>query len=191
MPFGKARTAEASTIAALMTRQWSHRRPLPAGVLSLLTVVCWAVWIYLVLPLVSLLFWALGLQLFLTEITRSGFEGLRSSLVAYSSVLLILVGLLALWIFWNVSRYGGSHDRRTEKRAEVTDPEVQRAFRLDDSLLALLRGERLVRIDLDGDDRVMVIAAEPRPTPPVLPHAEGLAAVQRADPREPDRTRSG
>jgi len=174
MPSGKALIAESSTVSALMSRQWSHRRPLPAGVVSLLTVVCWAIWVYLVLPLVSLLLWAFGLRLFISEITKGGYEGLRASLVAYSSVLLVLVGLLALWIAWNVTRYGGSHDRRTVKRAEVSDPEIQRAFRLDDSLLAVLRDERLVRIDLDREDCVVVLATE-RPGTPIPPIPESLA----------------
>jgi len=194
MPSGKARIAETSTIAALMTRQWSHRQPLPAGILSLLTVVCWAVWIYLVLPLVSLLLWALGVRLFAAQLTQGGYDSLLASLAAYSSILFGVAGLLALWIVWNVVRYGGSNDRRTVKRAEVTDLEVQQAFRLDDSLLDVLRGERLLRLDLDQDDCVMVIAAEPsaklRPAIPVSePPAAGLQRV--AAPPERDSTRSG
>jgi len=192
MPSGKAPIAESSTIAALMSRQWPHRRPLPAGVISLLTVVCWAVWIYLVLPLVSLLLWALGVRLFLGELTKGGYAGLRTSLVAYSSVLLVLVSLLALWILWNVVRYGGSHDRRTVKRAEVTDLEIQQAFHLDDSLLAVLRDERLLRIDLDKDDCVVVIAAAPSgEVRPAVSDSERLADPQRAAPRERGSTRSG
>lgn len=194
MPSGKARIAETSTVAALMTRQWSHRQPPPAGILSLLTVGCWAVWIYLVLPLVSLLLWALGVRLFAAQLTQGGYDSLLASLAAYSSILFGVAGLLALWILWNVVRYGGSHDRRTVKRAEVTDLEVQQAFHLDASLLAVLRGERLLRLDLDQDDRVMVIAAEPsakvRPASPVSePPAAGLQRVAAAPER--GSTRSG
>jgi poly-beta-1,6-N-acetyl-D-glucosamine biosynthesis protein PgaD len=192
MPSGKAPIAESSTIAALRSRQWTHRRPLPAGIISLLTVACWAVWIYLVLPLVSLLLWAFGARLFIAEATKGGYEGLLSSLVAYSSVLLVLVGLLALWILWNVVRYGGSKDRRTVKRAEATDMEIMQAFHLDASLLAVLRGERFLRVDLDKDDCVMVIAAEPSgEAQPAVSPPERLADPQRAAPPERTSTRSG
>jgi len=160
MRSGEAPTAEASTVKALLSRQWSHRRPLPAGLLSLLTLLFWAVWLYLVLPLVSLLLWAFGVRFFMKELSNGGYEGLRSSLLSYSWILLILVGLLALWIVWNVMRYGGSRDRRTVKRAEVTDLEVREAFRLDESLLDSMRSERLVRLDLDSEDCVVMIAAE-------------------------------
>jgi poly-beta-1,6-N-acetyl-D-glucosamine biosynthesis protein PgaD len=113
MQSGEAPIVEASTLDALRARQWSGRRPLPTGILSALTVLFWGVWLYLVLPLVSLLLWAFGVRFVIREIAAGGYEGLRSSLVAYSSVLLGLVGLLALWIVWNVTRYGGDKDRRT------------------------------------------------------------------------------
>jgi poly-beta-1,6-N-acetyl-D-glucosamine biosynthesis protein PgaD len=161
MPSGEVPIAEASTVDALLSRQWSGRRPLPTGVLSVLTLLFWAVWLYLVLPLVSLLLWVFGVRFFAEKIAEGGYEGLRTSMVAYSSVLLTLIGLLALWITWNVIRYGGSSDRRTVKSAAVTDPEVQAAFHLDDSLLALLRGERLMRVDLDGEGCVVVTGAAP------------------------------
>ena len=53
MPSGAARIDDASTIAELR-RRGARGKPLPAGMLGALTVVCWAVWIYLVLPLLSL-----------------------------------------------------------------------------------------------------------------------------------------
>jgi poly-beta-1,6-N-acetyl-D-glucosamine biosynthesis protein PgaD len=189
MPSGEAPIAESSTFDALLKRHWSHRRPVPTGVLALLTMLFWAVWVYLVLPLLSLLLWALGVRLFMKYIAQGGYEGLRASLVGYSSVLLVLVGLLALWIAWNVARYGGSSDRRTVKWAEVTDDEVREAFRLDDSLLAVLRDERLMRADLDGDGCVVMIAGSP-------PRAASPAIEAGPDPgpgpqRDRDRTRSG
>jgi biofilm PGA synthesis protein PgaD len=188
MASGEAPIAESSTVTALLERQWSRRRPLPTGLLSLLTMLFWGVWLYLVLPLVSLLLWALGVRFFMQQIARGAYEGLLASLVAYSSVLLVMVGLLALWIAWNVVRYGGGSDRRAVKRAEVTDEEVREAFRLDDSLLSELRAERLVRADLDGDDVVVIACAEPR----VASATTGAAPDGGEDPqRGRETTRSG
>lgn len=161
MPSGEAPTAESRTFNALLKRHWSHRRPLPTGVLALLTMLFWAVWIYLVLPLLSLLLWALGVRLFMEHIAQGGYEGLRNSLVAYSSVLLVLVGLLALWIAWNVVRYGGGNDRRTVKRAEATDAAIREAFHLDDGLLSKLRRERFLRVDLNGGGVVLMDGGVP------------------------------
>jgi len=191
MPSGKAPTAEASTVAALLARHSSHRRPVPTGVLAVLTVLFWGVWLYLVLPLVSLLLWALGVRLFIEQIRQGGYEGLLASLVAYSSVLLVLVGLLALWIAWNVRRYGGSSDRRTVKRGALADEEVREAFRLDDRLLAVLRDRRLLRVDLNGDGVVQIADAPPREPSPAAPvgpaDPDGPAGPQRGR----ESTRSG
>lgn len=181
MQSGEAPIGKPTTGRALLSRQWSRRRPLPAGIVSLLTVGFWAVWLYLVLPLISLLLWAFGVRLFLREIAIDRFESLRASLVTYSSILLGLVVLLVLWIVWNVVRYGGSHDRRTVKRAEVTDQEVREAFHLDESLLDSMRTGRLMRIDLDEDDCVVVIAAaSPQGAiPGIEAGPEGRSAAQR------------
>lgn len=161
MPSGEAPIGNPNTPRDLLARRWSRRRPLPAGLLALLTVVFWAVWLYLVTPLVSLLLWVFGVRLFLREIAVDRFEALLTSLAAYSSILLVLVGLLAFWIAWNVVRYGGSHDRRTVKRPEASDQEVRQAFHLDESLLESMRTERILRIDLDRDDCVVMIEASP------------------------------
>ena len=188
MPSGKAPIAESSTVDALLARQWSHRRPLPTGLLALLTVLFWGVWLYLVLPLVSLLLWALGVRFLVEQIRRGGYEGLLGSLITYGVVLLVLVSLLALWIAWNVVRYGGSSDRRTVKRAEVPDWVVRGKFRIDDSLLSVLRAERLVRVDFEGDDVVVIADARPRAMSPAM---EAGPVAGPGPQRERDSTRSG
>ena len=115
MSSGAARIDEASTIEALR-RRGTRVRPVPAGMLGALTVACWAVWIYLVLPLVSLVLWVAGVQLFVRESAGKSYGVLMRTLLSYSAVLVVLVGLLALWILWNVARYGGKLDRRYEGR---------------------------------------------------------------------------
>lgn len=179
MASGKAPIAESSTVEALMGRQRSHKRPLPTGIVSALTLLFWGIWLYLVLPLVSLLLWFFGVRLFIQEIKNGAYEGLRSSLADYSLVLLVLVALLALWIAWNVSRYGGSNDRRTVRRTEVTDDDVQKWFHLDGSLLAVLRGERFVHVDLDGDGCVMVMGTSPSRAPGLAPARDPDGGPQR------------
>jgi biofilm PGA synthesis protein PgaD len=129
----------------------------PTGVVGALTALFWAVWIYLVLPLVGLLLWAFGVKLFVRELAEGGYRVLLASLLAYSTVLLALVALLAMWMAWNIVRYGGASDRRTARRPGVTDPEIAAAFRIDTSLLETLRGHRKVRVDLDADDCILLL----------------------------------
>jgi poly-beta-1,6-N-acetyl-D-glucosamine biosynthesis protein PgaD len=199
MESGEARIAESSTVDALLARHWSHRRPIPTGILALLTTLFWAVWLYLVLPLVSLLLWALGARVFLEQLGQGGYEGLLASLATYSSVLLAIVSVLALWIVWNVVRYGGSSDRRTVKRAEVPDWVVRGTFRLDENLLAVLRAERLVRVDFEGEGVVVLPDGRPLAVSPATPATPASPAsletpATTASPgprRDRDSTRSG
>jgi len=149
MQSGAALIDEASTIEAMRERRGSPRRPLPTGMLGILTAVFWAVWIYLVLPLVSLVLWASGVELFMRETSADSYRVLAHTLIAYSSTLLVLVGLLALWIVWNVARYGGTHDRRRVKAHQVADRVVWQRFRLDDALGQSLREARSVRVEVD------------------------------------------
>jgi len=158
MQSGVAPIADASSLQSFLQRRWSHRRPVPTGVLGVLTALFWALWIYLVLPLAGLLLWAVGVRLFVNRLAADGYRALLSSLLAYSSVLLILVGLLALWMAWNIMRYGGLSDRRTARRPDVPDPDVAAAFKIDASLLDVLRSGRDVRIDLDADDCIVVVS---------------------------------
>lgn len=194
MVSGEAPIAESSTVDALLARHRSHRRPVPTGILALLTVLFWAVWLYLVLPLVSLLLWALGVRVFLERFRQGGYEGLLASLATYSSVLLVIVSLLTFWIVWNVVRYGGSSDRRTVKRAEVPDWVVRETFRLDDKLLTLLRTERLVRVDFEGEGVVVIPDSRPLAAIPATPAIPEITAGPDAGPapqRGRDSTRSG
>lgn len=149
MQSGAALIDEASTIEAMRARRGAPRRPLPTGMLGTLTVVFWAVWIYLILPLVSLVLWASGVRLFAREISADGYRGLAQTLIAYSSTLLVLVALLAFWIAWNVARYGGAQDRRRVKADEIADRVVWQRFHLDDALGQSLRQARSVRVDVD------------------------------------------
>ena len=191
MPSGAALIAETSTVDALLARHWSHRRPVPTGFFALLTVFFWAGWIYLVLPLVSVLLWAFGVRFFMEQIRQGGFEGLLASLIAYSTVLLVIVSLLAFWIAWNVVRYGGDSDRRTVKREEVPDWVVRGAFRLEDSLLTVLRDKRLVRVDFDGDGVVVIADARPRAVSPAMEGGEAGPDGGPGPQRDRDSTRSG
>jgi poly-beta-1,6-N-acetyl-D-glucosamine biosynthesis protein PgaD len=193
MRSGEAPIVEASGIDAMLARHWSRRRPLPAGIVSALTLLFWGAWLYLVLPLVSLVLWVFGVRFFIREIAEGGYEALLGSLFAYSSVLLVLVGLLALWITWNVVRYGGDKDRRTAKKAEAEDAKVREAFDLDESLLSALRGQRFVRVDLNGGGLVVISATTPWMAAPALAVAPPPPALPEGGPpqRGPESTRSG
>jgi poly-beta-1,6-N-acetyl-D-glucosamine biosynthesis protein PgaD len=151
---GSASCATASGLSGFLERRYAHRPDrVKSGLLWALTAVFWGLWLYLVLPLLDLVLWALGVRLVLYQmVDLGGYQGLIRSLVGYSVVLLSIVAALLLWILWNVRRYGGEHDRRTVMPADLTDPEIAAVFRLDEGALADLRQMRSVLVDFDADD---------------------------------------
>jgi poly-beta-1,6-N-acetyl-D-glucosamine biosynthesis protein PgaD len=127
--------------------------------MAMFTGVFWAIWVYLALPLLSVLLWFFGARRFVQNVGRGSIEQLRAASITYSSVLLVMVGMLAAWILWNVLRYGGANDRRTEKLREAPDEDLHRAFRIAPGVLDRLRGAHRARLDLDATGAVMVLAS--------------------------------
>jgi len=79
---------------------------------QILTVLFWGFWIYLWLPLISLIAWLLGFSVFYFHMVKlGGFQGLLQQLNVFTSGVGLLSGSLVLWSFYNMKRYG-RHNRR-------------------------------------------------------------------------------
>lgn len=156
MRFGKVRTGELKTLTEAVSAT-PTREVVSKGMVGALTVACWALWIYLILPLVSLLLWVSGVRTLARELPSGGYSALAHTLVSYSLVLVILVSLLGFWIWWNVARYSGANDRRTLKRPEATHTNVWRSFQVDESIGQAIRDARSIRVDLDSAGCLVVL----------------------------------
>lgn len=79
---------------------------------GLATLVMWIVWLYLWLPLVSLLAWIAGVELFYEHMIKlGGYQGLLAQLHWY---IMAVIGISVLWVYWvefNRRRFQG-RDRR-------------------------------------------------------------------------------
>ena len=159
MRFGEAPTGRLSSIAAMLERRASPSRRLARkGAIYLLTMIFWGLWTYLVMPILSLVLWFLGFQLFTRQMTElGGYTTLLYSLRDYSLVFLGIVLALLLWILWNVVRYGGSKDRRTVKKDEVPDVEIAQAHSMDMALLTDLRAEQCVTVDVTPSGSLVIL----------------------------------
>lgn len=86
-------------------------RPLILGE-GVLTIFFWGFWFYLWLPLVSLLAWWLGYQIFYRQMVElGGFSGFIEQLNIFGSGVALVSGAMAIWSFYNLKRYG-SYNRR-------------------------------------------------------------------------------
>ena len=86
-------------------------RPLILGE-GVITIFFWGFWFYLWLPLVSLLAWWLGYQIFYRQMVElGGFSGFIQQLNVFTSGVALVSGAIAIWSFYNLKRYG-SYNRR-------------------------------------------------------------------------------
>ena len=74
---------------------------------GILTVLFWGFWFYLWLPLVSLLAWGFGLQIFYKQmVALGGFTGFIQHLNVFLSGVALVSGAIAVWSLYNLKRYG-------------------------------------------------------------------------------------
>lgn len=123
------------------------------------TTLFWLAWLYLIMPLLSLLLWAFGVQLFVDEmITRGGIEALIDELAHYSLVILAMLVVTLIWVYWNLRHYGG-HEQRTQQPVSVSLAEIATTSGLSESAILDIRANRRMRITFDDDDHPVILPA--------------------------------
>ncbi len=79
---------------------------------TLLTLIFWVLWFYLWVPLITLGGWWLQISFFENEILiESGLDAFLNVLPVFIAIIFTLNGTLALWAYYNFSRFKGM-DRR-------------------------------------------------------------------------------
>jgi poly-beta-1,6-N-acetyl-D-glucosamine biosynthesis protein PgaD len=120
------------------------------------TTLFWLAWLYLVMPLVSLLLWALGVQLFMDEmLVRGGYEALIGELANYSLVILSMLAATLIWVYWNLRHYG-RHEKRTFQPAPVSVEEMATSSGLAADVMPGIWASRQLRITFDDNDHPMI-----------------------------------
>jgi poly-beta-1,6-N-acetyl-D-glucosamine biosynthesis protein PgaD len=118
-----------------------------------ITLVCWLLWLYLVVPLLALIAWAFGATLvYQTLIQGLEPQALLQLLVTYGSG---VTGLLAVYLAWAISsylRFRGVERRRT---AALTSPaELAASHRLTAPALERLRAVQRVVLPVEDLQRM-------------------------------------
>lgn len=117
------------------------------AVFGILTLVMWAIWFYLWLPLITLVGWYLGFDLFADYILNLREDEQWRDLLLYG-VVIVLSGMgLFLWSQYNLSRFSGL-DRRAGA-GKVENRALCKRFKIDSGVLMLMQHGKTVRICLD------------------------------------------
>ena len=128
----------------------------PRGATELaMTMVFWGLWLYLVMPLISLMLWVGGVYLFTERmITMGGYQAFGDQLVNYTVAILAMGLMLALWVIWNQRRYG-RHDKRNVIPKHVSETQVGEAAGLGQKDVDELRNARTIYMHYDGNQPVV------------------------------------
>jgi biofilm PGA synthesis protein PgaD len=123
-----------------------------------LTLVFWAFWIYLWMPVLALLAWALGLeQAYKYMVVLGGYRDVITLLGFYSLIILLLGGGLVLWAVYNILRFRNVEKRRAA--LPVTPLEIGQHFGQDPESVARWQGEQRLYVTHDAAGRIARVEA--------------------------------
>jgi biofilm PGA synthesis protein PgaD len=123
---------------------------------TLITAVLWAVYLYLWVPLVSLLAWAMGFEFAYDVMVRSG--GARDLLPILLEYLVVVSIIFSAFTIWSVSnRLRFRELKRRARRAPVRDEALSEYFQIPVSQIAAMRSRQVIHVRLDEDGRPGII----------------------------------
>ena len=118
------------------------------------TVAGWFVWAVLCRPLILVVLWFLGVEIFYEHMIRlKGIFSLADSVIIYYVVVLAFYLIIRGWNSYNAWKFKGK-DRRV-KNVSVSDADLERLFKLQPRTLKKIRSCKDVTIDVQSDDRLI------------------------------------
>ena len=98
---------------------------------SVLTIALWTSFVYLLLPVATLLAWYVGYTAVYEEmVMRRGWEALVDLIGSYSIVVLVMGLIQVGWASINWARFRGKRDRRRLRERQV-DRDIEKMFMMD------------------------------------------------------------
>ena len=127
--------------------------PRQRTVYGALTIAFWAFWLYLWLPLLALLAWALGVeQAYKYMVVLGGYHDVIRLLAIYGVIILLLGGALIAWAVYNIVRFRGVENRKAS--LAITPAEIARDYGMDASAVERWQGARQLLVVHDQDGRI-------------------------------------
>lgn len=116
---------------------------------TIITFAFWLFWFYLWLPLISLIAWVAGIDLFYERmVVNGGYQAFIEMLPLYSLIVIAMGALLVLWGVYNMQRFRGK-ERRTHVHP-VDNSTMANYFIVDPMQLEQWQKARNLVIHLDG-----------------------------------------
>jgi poly-beta-1,6-N-acetyl-D-glucosamine biosynthesis protein PgaD len=128
---------------------------------SALTVVLWTFYVYLLLPLLTLLAWYCGYSAVYEEmVMRNGWEALVKLIGFYGAIVLAMAFTQIGWALVNWMRFAGKRDRRRERERVVDMGFSEPMFLIDTAgIPAWQNARRLVVRHHETEPRIVSVEA--------------------------------
>jgi poly-beta-1,6-N-acetyl-D-glucosamine biosynthesis protein PgaD len=122
---------------------------------SLITVLFWVLFFFFMRPLLGMVGWFFGLQLF-TEImlVKGGYHSLLELLGWYFVIIIVMSVVVKCWSLYNLIRYG-RHEKRLRQPTPVTVENQARHFEVDPGLLEQWQAARRITLEHDDSGRLI------------------------------------
>jgi biofilm PGA synthesis protein PgaD len=127
------------------------RSPLRRVVEDFITVVCWGVYLYLLLPMFTLLLWVFGIQTIFDElIGAKGYEELIRLLQNGGITTLVIFLIISGWTYYNYIWFLRRGERRGGQVRISSDVEMAALLETDISAMEEIRKARRMEIRIEG-----------------------------------------
>jgi biofilm PGA synthesis protein PgaD len=132
-----------------------QRTPAQRALSSLVTLVAWMLWLYLWLPVITLVAWLAGLRTAWVELSAEAYADQTSDLLAILGYALASAVVFAAWAYYNQARFAHK-TRRRQGPAAVTLVEEAMALDVDPRQAQALRSQQHSTLVFDKQARPVV-----------------------------------
>lgn len=129
---------------------------------SLITVLFWVLFFFFMRPLIGMVGWFFGVQLFTDiMIVQGGYQALVELLIWYAGIIFTMGLALECWSLYNLFRYG-RNEQRVRQPQPIKAEVLAGHFQVDVDRLRSLQAARRVVLEHDENGRLVNTEAEPR-----------------------------
>lgn len=122
---------------------------------SLITVLFWVLFFFFMRPLIGIVGWFFGVQLFTDiMIERGGYHALFDLLTWYAGIVVLIGLVLEGWSLYNLYRYGRNEKRKHQPQS-VKGSEMAVYFQVDPDWLGELQAAKQVTLEHDSYGRLI------------------------------------
>lgn len=144
---------------------------------ALLTLIFWAIWLYLWIPLITLIGWLLGFDsVYFQMIELKGLNTLVDRLGLFAAAIALLALTLGSWALYNFLRFRGADYRKPFP--PVSDQELSAFFKVEKKKLLNAKNSRFITVRFTDEGQISELVPETEAIDPFPTLMEGKTEAE-------------